>query len=1106
VSSPDLDRWVPEIPWLGVVLVALESGAVVRANSAFFELIGHEEEEVLSGRLTIHRMLTEDSLAKVREAISALKRNGKSQPIEGDYTHRDGSLRHVWLTGALLGEHPGLGVAYILDQTLQRKTMEALRESEERARRFAQASFEGLFLHDKAVILDVNELLPAMFGTTREAMIGRHAMEFTDPSCHPLMLRNVARQYDFPYELLGKRRDGTTFPVEVLGKPLPVDGQVLRVTAVRDISERKRTEAALREAEAALLQTQKFDSLGLLAGGIAHDFNNLLAIIASHVTIAHQQLAVEADPGGALVEVERAVARAAELCRQMLVYSGRSPKQIVQLQINDLVAEMHGLLTAPFSKKIQFRLELCADCPLIQADQAQVEQVLLNLLTNAAEAIGEARGTIVLRTSFLEAAEGQLPSVDPGQSLPAGLYAVVEVTDSGAGMDAPTLARIFDPFFSTKQRGRGLGLSAMQGILRGHQGGLRISSVLGQGTTFELFFPALEGDRRQPEATPPAPSSAREPRRAQVLVVDDERALRQAIRHLLEAEGHTVLEAANGVEALQLFRQRQDEIDLVLLDLLMPEMDGGEALVALRAIDADVPIILSSGFDATETLDRARGEVSGVLSKPFRASELLRVVQAALARPGLEGDLAGEGAGHVEVRAVHGALLLASEPLGDAQDRGGDLRGGPGAPQAVQRQVVGPGVVRELAARVGLAQLQEALVHRGHGGHVWRRRRHHQGAPVAPRVLPQGPLVGQVERRVHPLEQVVLGGLEAHQAGGALEGLLRVEAQVEQAAAELVEARQPRPQVREGEQRLRGAADRRGVAVALGQQADGLGEALGLLVQLVALLGGAADQRRGELGGLVFFPEAVELHPPLEGLERLLRREPALEQPRDDVVAPPGDARQGAAELRGVVRELLEGGVGLIEALQEVVDGFPLKAADFFVERMPDALPPGGEREEKGGVLAGDAGGAGLVPLELLLELRRELCPLERAHQGEQVGAGPFLLPEPGGAGGGPVHIAAQVRLQGAEPLQVPRRHREGPVELDLVLLLQHADGLRQGRQVGVDGLDEAPGEERLVARDPRRPLPLVDLPQQREHLLAFHRAPPWLAARGNLAHPVPRR
>jgi two-component system cell cycle sensor histidine kinase/response regulator CckA len=631
-DAPDLERWVPEIPWLGVVVVDLASGVVIRANRSFFELIGYGREAVLSGELTIHELLTEEARRKAREAIAVLRSNGDARPIEVDFTHRDGSLHHVWITGALLADHPGLGVAYVLDQTLQHRTMSALRESEERARRFAQASFEGLFLHDRGFIIDTNELLPAMFGTTREEMIGKHVKDFTDPSCHAVMMENVARQYELPYELVGKRVDGVLFPVEVLGKPIPVGGEVLRVTAVRDISERKRTEAALREAEAALLQAQKFDSLGLLAGGIAHDFNNLLAIMASHITLVKQQITSGGDPGGLLVEVERAVARAADLCRQMLVYSGRSPKQIVPIQLNELLTEMYSLLSVPFSKKIQIQMDLSPDCPVILADQAQIEQVLLNLLTNAAEAIGEGGGTIWLRTSACDAEDGQLPSVEPGVGLTAGRYAVVEVSDSGVGMDATTLARIFDPFFSTKQQGRGLGLSAMQGILRGHQGGLCISSAPGKGTSFELFLPAMAVAPRRSAPPPPLPAApCRALRRALVLVVDDERALRQAIRLLLESEGHLVLEAANGVEALRIFRERSADVDLVLLDLQMPEMDGEETLAALRAIKPTIRVLLSSGFDATEILDRVRDEVSGVLSKPFRASELLQIVQDALA-------------------------------------------------------------------------------------------------------------------------------------------------------------------------------------------------------------------------------------------------------------------------------------------------------------------------------------------------------------------------------------------------------------------------------------------------------------------------------------------
>lgn len=625
-----LERWVPEIPWLGVVVVELGTGLVQRGNDSFYQLLGYSPEELCAGGVTLRHLLTPTFFEKILLALFELKATGTTQPIEGDYAHRDGSLRHVWVTGAILKEHPGLVVAYILDQTMQRATMQALRESEERARRFGQASFEGLFVHQRGVVLDTNELLPAMFGTTREAMLGRHVSEFTDPECHPLMFENLARQYEFPYELVGRRVSGETFPIEVLGKPLPDEGRTLRVTAVRDISERKRTEATLREAEAALLRAQKLESLEVLAGGIAHDFNNLLAIIASHLALAQQQVTQGEDPRRALVEVDRAVARASDLSRQMLVYSGRSPRKIVSLQLNELIEELCRLLAPTISKKIRMYTELDPCCPPIAADLAQIEQVLLNLLSNAAEAIGPHHGEIHVKTSVLDAPERTLPSVEPGGFLPAGRYLGFEVKDTGCGMDAATLDRIFDPFFSTKQNGRGLGLSAIQGILRGHRGGLQIASIPGQGTSFRLFLPVLldglpSAPVNEPEGGGPARSSS-----SFLLIVDDERALRQAVKMLLEGDGYQVLDVSSGHEAVELLRSRRGEIALVLLDLVMPGMSGEETLDALRAIDPGLRVLLSSGFDPTETWARMEGKVQGVLAKPFRAHELLQAVQDAL--------------------------------------------------------------------------------------------------------------------------------------------------------------------------------------------------------------------------------------------------------------------------------------------------------------------------------------------------------------------------------------------------------------------------------------------------------------------------------------------
>lgn len=611
-----------------MAVVDFATRRIQRANSAFRELIGYSAAELAEG---VDVALISLSPSDTVSGLEELRVTGRLGPAQKTYVRRDGSTRHAWVTCIVVPGAEGLGVAYAFDVTEQLRTVDALRESEERARRLAEASFEGLFIHEDAVILDVNDAIPAMFRSSRDAMIGVHAGQFVHPSCHALMMENVRKQYELPYELIGVRADGSLFPIEVLGKPIPFAGERLRVTAVRDLTERKRTEAALRDAESALQQGQKLESLGLLAGGIAHDFNNLLGVITGFAAIARRDVAEGSHAAFAIDEIDSAARRAAELTRQMLVYSGRSPKQIGPLSLNDVVREMARLISASFSKKIELELQLAEDLPVIGADRGQVEQVVMNLLTNAAEAIGEARGAVRVITSVETIGARALASPMPGEHLASGRYVSLAVRDDGCGMDESTRARIFDPFFTTKQTGRGLGLSAMLGILRGHRAGLRIESAPGAGSTFRVYFPADPSIAALPEhARGPHTEHAR-PGRV-VLLAEDEPALRRAAREVLAAAGYLVLEATNGAEAIDLFQRHAAEIALVMLDLHMPIAGGREALEGIRAIDACARVLLTSGFDAHEVLDGLREHDVAFIAKPWGASELLAAVADAMER------------------------------------------------------------------------------------------------------------------------------------------------------------------------------------------------------------------------------------------------------------------------------------------------------------------------------------------------------------------------------------------------------------------------------------------------------------------------------------------
>ncbi|MEI8256458.1 MAG: response regulator, partial [Deltaproteobacteria bacterium] len=371
-------------------------------------------------------------------------------------------------------------------------------------------------------------------------------------------------------------------------------------------------------------------SLGVLAGGIAHDFNNLLTAIVGHLDLARRRM----EPAHAAMHhldlVEKAASRAADLTRQMLAYGGMGRFAVEPVDLALLVREMMALLRASISRRVAMSCELTERPATIEADRAQTQQVIMNLITNAAEAIGEAGGTIALRVGHEELGEEAAVRDFAGQGVAPGRKVKLEVEDSGHGMAPDVLARIFDPFFSTKSSGRGLGLSALRGILKAHGAGFRIRTDVGAGTSFQVYFPA--SDATIVPVTHPAVTSGAGAGTA--LLVDDETNVRISLRAVLEDLGFTVLEAVDGLDALEVYRACRDRIDWVLMDLTMPRMDGHEAFLRLRELDPDVVVILSSGWAEAEVLARFSScAPAAVLSKPFTVQRL----EATLARLGLMG-------------------------------------------------------------------------------------------------------------------------------------------------------------------------------------------------------------------------------------------------------------------------------------------------------------------------------------------------------------------------------------------------------------------------------------------------------------------------------------
>lgn len=517
------------------------------------------------------------------------------------------------------------------------RQLERLDEAEQQAlgaRAQAQALLDNIphvawMKNLDGVFLAVNEPFARACGLSKLEVLGN-----TDREVWPLELAQRYMEDDrrviesgekiFVEELIAEST-GTkwfeTFKTPVRdsnGRPIGTVG------LARDITERKRAEEERQLLERRMQETQKLESLGVLAGGIAHDFNNLLVGVLANAELAQAALSANcADEAAERVEdVRQAAIRAAELTNQMLAYSGKGHFDVRPMSLNDSVREIRQLLTASISKKATVHSTLADDLPAVEADRTQLHQLVMNLITNASDALGDNTGNIAIRTG-VQVIEESLPDLYGPTTLAPGVYVYLEVEDDGCGMDVETRSRLFEPFFTTKFTGRGLGLSAVQGIVRGHAGGIVLASAPGRGTRFRVLLPS--------STTSPVPVRAAGPARARpaartgslVLLVDDDARVRQVTALLLRSIGLEVLAVGSGREAIREFASRADEIKLVLLDVTMPDLNGEQVLRELRQIRPNLPVILASGYSEQEMRGRFTAEdMASFLQKPY-AFELL---------------------------------------------------------------------------------------------------------------------------------------------------------------------------------------------------------------------------------------------------------------------------------------------------------------------------------------------------------------------------------------------------------------------------------------------------------------------------------------------------
>jgi PAS domain S-box-containing protein len=400
------------------------------------------------------------------------------------------------------------------------------------------------------------------------------------------------------------------------------DGTPIRVVAVTaDVTDRKRAEAQQEELTQRLLDAQKWESLGVLAGGVAHDFNNILTVVLGSAGLARKTLPAGAPARQHLDQIETACRRAADLCRQMLAYSGRGPVAAGRTDLNALIKDSAVLLGVPASKNVALVFELQPDLPAVPADAAQVRQVLVNLVMNAAEALGDAVGEVRVRTSTAEVLGH---TTDPTFRLTPspGRYVTLTVTDTGPGIAPDVRARMFDPFFSTRFAGRGLGLAAVLGFVRAHNGALRVETEMGVGTTIDVMWPIESRPSADVSTSRDEPTSA-----GHALVIDDEMYVREVAASTLEELGYEPLVAADGEAGVELYRERWRTVRVAVIDIMMPKLNGDRVLEAIRAMDPLLPAVLMSGYTDRRTIRAALGTRTEFLQKPFLPDELANAVR-----------------------------------------------------------------------------------------------------------------------------------------------------------------------------------------------------------------------------------------------------------------------------------------------------------------------------------------------------------------------------------------------------------------------------------------------------------------------------------------------
>jgi two-component system, cell cycle sensor histidine kinase and response regulator CckA len=621
----------------GVMLVALNAqGNITMMNRRGREILGYREDEII-GKNWFDVCLPAELRGEVKSVFEKLMAGeiASVEYYENPVFTKDGEQRILEFHNTVLHDESGRIVGIFSsgeDATERKKAEEDLKSSETRYRQLADVTFEGIIFHDEGVLLQANDQFFQMFGYEPDELVGTQIIEKTLTLDSLKTVRaKIAERSTESYVAMGLRKDGTTFPIEIRARIREVEGKQIRATAIRDLS-------MLKNLEAQLLQAQKMEAIGTLAGGIAHDFNNLLQTVLGYAEFMLQRKKQGETDYNDLQKIYQAGERGAALVKSLMTFSRKIETKHVPVDLNQEITSFRDLLFRTIPKTINIDLHLKGNLELIKADRSQIGQVLMNLGVNSRDAMPDG-GTLTIGTANIQLDEEYCSSYIETKP---GRYVLLTVSDTGQGMDKETLSHMFEPFYSTKETGKGtgLGLATVYGIVKQHSGHITCYSELGMGTTFKIYFPAIEQAEDAETRTNDGPIRGGT---ETILLVDDDDEIKDLGATLLNSFGYAVVRAGNGKEALEIYQRDRESISLVILDLIMPVMDGRQCLAEILRIDPHAKVIIASGYSEGGPANGVMAaRAKGFVQKPYSMRELLTTIREILDVDILGHDNAGD--------------------------------------------------------------------------------------------------------------------------------------------------------------------------------------------------------------------------------------------------------------------------------------------------------------------------------------------------------------------------------------------------------------------------------------------------------------------------------